>query len=127
MALSTPRIIGRDLAIVCAGSKTIWDTLKTDFKFNKADATASDSTLEEGTFSTKKLTGVLTGYLGIINNGGTLPAIGDTISDFSVKVGADSVYPSLAAYTNIKVTDVSYDHGKDSGKYSISFESGMLN
>lgn len=127
MALSTARIIGRDITITCDGTKTIWDTLKTDFKLNTSDATASDSTLEEGTFTTKRLSGTLTGLLGVINNGGTLPAIGDTISDFAVAVGADTVYPSLAAYTNIKVTDVSYDHGADSGKYSFSFMSGMLN
>lgn len=127
MALSTPRIIGRDLGVTIATAKTIWDTVKIDFKFATEGATASDSVLDEDVFTTKRLSGTLTGYMGSVNNGTTLPAIGDAITDLAVKVGVDSTLPSLTAYTNIKVMDVSYDYSKGPAKFTVSFQSGMLN
>jgi hypothetical protein len=127
MALTTPRIIGPQLAVTADGGKTIWDTISLNLTKNKVDATASDSTLEEGVFTNKKLTGTISGWLGSVNNGGTLPDVGDTISDLAVAVGADTVLPSLTAYTNIKVTNTKYDFSAGPAKWSFDFESGMLN
>ena len=127
MALSTPRIIGRQLTVTADGAVTIWDTVACAIKFNTEDATASDSTLDEAVNTTKMLTGTVSGFLGSVNNGGTLPAIGDVISDLNVAVGADTVIPVISAFTNIKVTDVKYDFKKGPGTWSFDFRSGMLN
>ena len=127
MALSTARIIGRQLTVTCTGAKTIWDRLGLKFEFQTADASAADSTLDEAVFTRKLLTGNLSGFLGSVNNGGTLPAVGDTISDLAVAVSADTTIPSLAAYTNIKVLDASYDYEAGPAKWGFSFRSGLLN
>lgn len=127
MALSTARIIGRQLTVVCDGTKTIWDRLSLKFEYQTADASAADSTLDEGVFTRKLLTGNLGGFLGSVNNGGTLPAIGDTISDLAVKVSTDSTIPDVSGFTNIKVLDASYDYDGNPAKWGFSFRSGMLN
>ena len=127
MALSTQRIIGRQVTVTCAGTKTIWDKLSADFTFETENATASDSTLTEKVFTTKLFKGQLSGFLGSVNNGGTLPAIGDTISDFAIAVGADSTIPSPSSFTNIKVLSVKYEFSKGPATFSLDFESGLLN
>lgn len=127
MALSTPRIIGRQLTVTCDGAKTIWNTLSLDFAFDNDAASAADSTLNEIVHTTKQLSGTLTGFLGSVNNGGTLPEVGDTISDLAAAVGADTILPSLAAYTNIKVTTVNYSTQQGPATWSFSFRSGVLN
>lgn len=127
MALSTPRIIGRDLTVTADGAKTIWDTFSLTFEFNNEGATAADSTLDEIVNTTKILSGSCSGFLGSVNNGGTLPAIGDAISDLAVAVGSDTVLPSLTAFTNIKVTNVKYDFKAGPATFSFDFRSGVLN
>lgn len=127
MALSTARIIGRQLTVTCDGTKTIWDRLGLKFEYQTADASAADSTLDEAVFTRKLMTGNLAGFLGSVNNGGTLPEAGDTISDLAVAVSSDTTIPSLTAYTNIKVLDCSYDYEAGPAKWAFSFRSGMLN
>src|SRR5689334_6257501 len=112
MALSTARIIGRQLTVTADGAKTIWDTVSLNFTNDTDDATASDSTLNEVVNTTKMVEGTVSGWLGSVNNGGTLPAIGDAISDLAIAVSTDAVIPSLTSFTNIKVTKVSYDFKK---------------
>ena len=126
MALTTARIIGRDVAITCDGSKTIWSTATLDFNSTTEDATAADSTISEDVFTTKRLKLTLTGLLGSVNNGGTLPAVGATISDLAVKVGTDSILPDLTDYTDIKVTDVKYEAKKGPATWSVEAMSGLL-
>jgi hypothetical protein len=103
MALSTARIIGRDLTVTASGTKTIWNSFNVNFTANTDNATAADSTLDEVVITTKLAEVTCGGFLGSVNNGGTLPAIGATISDLAVAVGADTVIPSVGAYTNMKV------------------------
>ncbi len=127
LASTLKRVIGRDVTVTCSGTKTLWNSLNISFAFDTEDATAADSTINEGVFTTKGLTLELTGFLGYTNNGGTLPAIGDTISDLAVAVSSDTLIPSLTAYTNIKVTDVKYDWSKGPAVFTVSARSGMLN
>jgi hypothetical protein len=127
MALATPRIIGRQITLTASGAKTIWDKASLKFSENNSNATAADSTLDEIVHTTKMVSGTISGFLGSVNNGGTLPAIGDTISDLAIAVSTDTVIPSLTAYTNIKVTNVNYDFDQGPGKYSFDFRSGVLN
>lgn len=127
MALSTPRIIGRDIAVTCATAKTIWNEVAVNFGGSEEEATASDSTLDEGVFTVKILTLRLTGFLGSVNNGTTLPARGDTISDLAIKVSADNVLPSVAAYTNLKVLTCNFDFRRGPSTFEFTARSGMLN
>jgi hypothetical protein len=127
MALSTARIIGRQLTVTADGAKTIWDTVSLNFTNDTDDATASDSTLNEVVNTTKMVEGTVSGWLGSVNNGGTLPAIGDAISDLAIAVSTDAVIPSLTSFTNIKVTKVSYDFKKGPATFSFDFRSGVLN
>lgn len=131
MALTTPRIIGRDLTVTATAgtltSLTIWNTVKVAFKKTDEDATAADSILDEGVFTTKRAVFTVDGYQGAINNGTTLPAVGDTIAGFATAVGADSTLPDLSAYTNIKVLTVDYDYKKGPATFTFTAQSGMLN
>lgn len=127
MALSTPRIIGRDLTVTAAGSKTKWNDISLTFTANTDNGTAADSTQDEVVITTIILEGSISGFLGSVNNGATLPAVKDTISDLAVTVGADSVLPSLAAYTNIKVLKCAYNFKAGPADFSFDFRSGVLN
>ncbi len=129
MALSSSlkRVIGRDVTVTCDSTKTLWNSLNISFAKDTEDATAADSTINEAVFTTKGLTLELTGFLGYTNNGGTLPEIGDTISDLAVAVSSDTLIPALTDFTNIKVTDVKYDWQKGPATFSLTARSGMLN
>lgn len=108
-------------------SITKWQTVKTSFAKAEEDATAADSTLTEAVFTTKQVTITVTGFLGTVNNGATLPMPGDSLTGFAVAVGADNVLPSLTDYTNIKVQSVDYDKAKGPGTFSFTAQSGKLN
>lgn len=127
MALSTPRIIGRQLTVTCSGTKTIWQELSLTFTADTANATAADSIINEVVITTMMLEFTLSGFLGSVNNGGTLPQVGAVISDFAVAVGADSVVPSLTNYTTIKVIRAEYRFEAGPGNFNLSGRSGVLN
>lgn len=131
MALSTPRIIGRQLTLTVTGfpanTATIWQNLTVGFTGNTANATAADSTLDEVVLTTALLEASIDGYLGSVNNGGTLPAVGATVTNLAVAVGADSVIPSLTNYTNIKVIKADYKFQQEPSTWALSLRSGVLN
>jgi len=127
MALTQPRYIGRDLTITADGAKTIWNTFSITIRDNTEDATASDSTLDEIVRTTEILEGECTGFVGSVNNAGTLPAKGDAITDLAVAAGADTLLPTITGFTNIKVTDVTYDFARGPATFRFAFRSGVLN
>lgn len=127
MATTLSRIIGRNLTVTVAGVKTIWTDLSLSFSADEDNATAADSVLRESVFTTASLEGTLSGYQGSVNHGGTLPALGDAISDLAVAEGANSLIPSLASYTNIKVSKVDYRWQQGPATWEFSFGSGKLN
>lgn len=127
MAITAPRLIGRNLTVTADGGKTIWTNLRATIRDNTDDATAADSTLDEVVRTQGILEGELSGFLGAVNNGGTLPAKGDSITDFAVTAGADSVIPDISGFTNIKVLSVQYDFARGPATFNLQFRSGVLN
>jgi len=128
MAITTPRIIGRDGVLTCDGVKTKWLTASVTIMSNTENATAADSTLDEVVRTTKMLSGTITGYLGAANNGATLPQEGDVISDFDFMVETDeSVFPDISDFTNVKVLSTKYDLALGPANFSFDFRSGVLN
>ncbi|RYG53557.1 hypothetical protein EON80_32595 [bacterium] len=128
MAVTLPRIIGRDGVLTCDGIKTKWQTASVTITRNTENATASDSEDDEVVRTTRLLSGTITGYLGAANNGATLPVEGDAITDFDFIVETDeSVFPDIADYTNVKVTNVKYDLVLGPATFSFDFRSGVLN
>ncbi len=126
------RVIGRQVAITTTGligggnSVTIWQELGLTFAADTANATAADSTLNETVITTMMLEGTLSGFLGVINSGATLPLVGAAVAGLAVAVGADSVIPSLTNYTNMKITRAEYRLSGEPGTFSLAFRSGVL-
>lgn len=128
MALTTPRIIGNQLTVTADGVKTKWRDFSITFNEVADNASAADSTEDEEVNKRKFITGKCTGFLGSVNNGGTLPQIGDAISDLAVAVGSDTVIPSLSGYTNIKVVaPINYNFVDGPATFEFNFRSGRLN
>lgn len=128
MALSTPRIVGSQLTVTADGVKTKWQDVQIQFVEEAENAKSSDSTKMEDVQTATGITGKVTGFLGVANNGATLPAIGDAITDLAVAVGSDSVLPVISAYTNIKVVaPVTYDFKNGPATFEFNFKSGRLN
>lgn len=127
MALTTDRIIGQQLIPTINNVQTLWQQFDITIRDNTENATASDSSLDEVVRTTQILDGTCTGFLGAVNHGGTLPAKGDLIDDLSVNVGTDSVLPSLTEFTNIRVTEVSYNFKQGPATFRFKFRSGVLN
>ena len=128
MAITLPRVIGRDGVLTCDGTKTKWLTASVTVSSNTENATAADSELDEVVRTTKLLAGTVTGYLGAANNGATLPQEGDTITDLDFLVETDeSVFPDISDFTNVKVLSTKYDLALGPGSFSFDFRSGVLN
>lgn len=128
MAITTDRIVGTQLTVTADGVKTLWQNFEISFEEETKDASAADSDEAEDVHVRRRLTGKCTGFLGAVNNGGTLPMIGDAISDLAVAVGADSALPSLTGYTNIKVVGpVKYSFQDGPATFEFNFKSGRLN
>lgn len=127
MALNTEKIVGHQLDVTASGDITDWQDFGITITDNTSDATGSDSTQDEVVVETERLELECSGFLGSANNGGTLPAKGDLITDLAVKVGADSVLPNISRFSNIRITEVKYDFKKGPANFSFKARSGVLN
>lgn len=130
MALTTQRIIGQQLTIKIGDSITKWREISVVINESTDDAQGSDE-YEEGVVRVGGHIEIkVTGFLGAVNNGATLPMPGDEIlpADLSIAVGADTVLPVLTQYTNIKVVaPINYNFTKGAATFEFNARSAVLN
>lgn len=127
MAITTERIIGRDITLSDGTAYSRWLTCQVTETTETPSATAADSIQGQAVFTTRQIEGTITGYLGAasVGSGGYLPLLGDAVT-FTATVGADSIR-DFSGYDDVKVTSVQMSLQGDPATYSISFRSGMLN
>ncbi len=131
MAVTLPRIIGKDVTVtLTGGSYSDWETISIDLPANDLNQTAASSTYQqftEGQTAQRKVT--ISGWLGS-NDAGTLPADGDVVTAIDIKVGTDSLLPADLITSNVngawKVKNPKYDFGADHTKYSFEIHSGFI-
>lgn len=126
----TDRIVGHQLFVQAgtdpAAPLTKWKDFEISFQEKTDDANSSDSYLDEEVPIRKWIDGRVTGFLGAVNNGATLPHPGDIIH-LSASVGGQSVIPDLTPYGPISVkAPVKYNFAAGPATFEFGFRSGRL-
>lgn len=130
MAITAPRVTGNIVTVTIGSSVTKWRTISITEDEDTADAKAADSVEREDVWTARGINGTVTGFLGAVNNGSTLPALGDVlaVANIHVKIGLDSVTQAFTGYTNVKVVGPkTYDFSADPATFTWNFKSGRLN